>query len=196
MSGAINELIDLFARLPGIGRRSATRLVFHLIDSDPRYINRLGEALSKFHGAIKKCSICANISDTDPCDICQDTQRDDSVICVVENIPDLWAVNSGGSFKGMFHVLHGLLAPLDGISPEDLNLDLLLHRVNKYKVKEVIVATRPSVEGEVTAMLIQQTLEKTEARITRIAQGVPHGSELEYIDARTLEHAFTGRRDM
>ncbi|MBN2803676.1 MAG: recombination protein RecR [Deltaproteobacteria bacterium] len=195
MSDAISQLIDLFSRLPGIGKRSAARLVFHIIETDQRFAQKLGDSLKEFHLNIKKCSSCANITDTDPCNICVDLKRESSIVCVVENVPDLWAVNSGGTYRGKFHVLHGLLAPLDGIGPEDLNIKLLYDRVKKESVKEVIIATRPSVEGEATAMLIKENLKDMDVKITRIASGVPHGSELEYIDSNTLERAISGRRE-
>lgn len=196
MTGAIQEMIDLFSRLPGVGRRSATRLVFHLLETSPDYAVRLGTALCEFHQKIERCSQCANISDQNPCPVCSDSHRDPSVICVVENVPDLWAIDSGGSFRGVYHVLHGLLAPLDGVGPDDLNIDLLADRIRNDAVTEVIVATRPSVEGEATAMLIRQSLSGFPITISRIASGVPLGGELEYTDARTLERAIQDRKKM
>ncbi|MBN2341709.1 MAG: recombination protein RecR [Deltaproteobacteria bacterium] len=196
MTGAILEMIDLLARLPGIGRRSATRLVFHLLDANPEYAQRLGAALCDFHNQIERCSECANMSDQNPCPICTDHHRDDKTVCVVENIPDLWAVDSGGTYRGKFHVLHGLLSPLDGIGPDDLNVDLLIDRIKRNHIGEVIVATRPSVEGEATAMLIRQSIGALPVKVTRIASGVPLGSELEYADARTLERALQDRKEM
>lgn len=196
MTDTIFEMIDLFARLPGIGRRSATRLVFHLLDSSPEYANRLGTALCKFHSQIERCGRCANMSDQNPCPICTDNHRDAKTICVVENIPDLWAIDSGGTYRGHFHVLHGLLAPLDGIGPDELNIDLLVHRVQTEHIDEIIVATRPSVEGEATAMLIRQSLVHEPIKVTRIASGIPLGSELEYADARTLERALQDRKEI
>ena len=194
MSGAIQEMIDLFSRLPGVGRRSATRLVFHLLDASPEYAVRLGTALCEFHNRIERCSECANMSDQNPCPVCSDHHRDHRVICVVENIPDLWAIDSGGTYRGVYHVLHGLLAPLDGVGPDDLNIDLLVDRVRNNDVNEVIVATRPSVEGEATAMLIRQSLGDFPVIVSRIASGVPLGGELEYTDARTLERAILDRK--
>ncbi|MBN2715503.1 MAG: recombination protein RecR [Deltaproteobacteria bacterium] len=196
MTGAIQEMIELLARLPGVGRRSATRLVFHLLESSPEYAVRLGTALCQFHSQIERCARCANISDRNPCPVCSDSHRDHSVICVVENIPDLWAIDAGGTYRGVYHVLHGLLAPLDGIGPDDLNIDLLSDRVKHDGIDEVIVATRPSVEGEATAMLIRQSLNQLPVRVTRIASGIPLGSELEYADARTLERAIKDRKEI
>lgn len=196
MTGAILEMIDLLARLPGIGRRSATRLVFHLLDANPEYAHRLGTSLCNFHNQIERCHQCANMSDQNPCPICKDPHRDNKVICVVENIPDLWAIDSGGTYRGLFHVLHGLLSPLDGVGPDDLNIDLLVDRTKRGDVKEIIVATRPSVEGEATAMLIRQSVEMLPVKVSRIASGIPLGAELEYADARTLERAIQDRREM
>ncbi|MBN2526891.1 MAG: recombination protein RecR [Deltaproteobacteria bacterium] len=196
MTGAIQEMIELLARLPGVGRRSATRLVFHLLDASPEYAHRLGTALCQFHNQIERCSECANVSDMNPCPVCSDPHRDPKVICVVENIPDLWAIDAGGTYRGVFHVLHGLLAPLDGVGPDDLNVDLLVHRVEQGDIQEVIVATRPSVEGEATAMLIRQALEEQSVKVTRIASGIPLGSELEYTDSRTLERALQDRKEI
>jgi len=196
MTGAIQEMIDLFSRLPGVGRRSATRLVFHLLETSPDYSFRLGTALCEFHNQIERCSQCANISDQNPCPVCSDSHRDSTVICVVENVPDLWAIDSGGTFRGVYHVLHGLLAPLDGVGPDDLNIDLLADRVRNDGITEVIVATRPSVEGEATAMLIRQSLKDFPVTVSRIASGVPLGGELEYTDARTLERAIQDRKKM
>lgn len=196
MARAIQDLSDLLSRLPGVGKRTATRLAFHLLKAKEDYARALGESISTLHERVCRCSTCANISDTDPCHICQDPGRDQRVVCVVESVPDLWAIEAAGTYRGAFHVLHGLLKPLDGIGPDDLNLDLLRERVISGEVREVILATRPSVEGEATALLVRQLLEGTGAAMSRIASGIPHGSELEYTDARTLERALTDRREM
>jgi len=196
MSGAIAELAELLSRLPGIGRRSATRLAFHLLKANPEYVKKLGETVGALHDRIRRCSICANIGDDDPCAICADGARSGRTICVVESVPDLWAIEEAGTFRGRYHVLHGLLKPLDGVGPAELNLATLKDRVVREGVEEVIVATRPSVEGEATALLVKQTLAGVQVRITRIASGVPHGSELEYADGRTLVRALDDRRDL
>lgn len=196
MGDPIQELAELFSRLPGIGKRTATRLVFHLLNTSPDYAGKLGSALSEFHSKIQKCDVCANISQQNPCPICSDPIRNQQIICVVENIPDLWAIETGGTYKGHYHVLHGLLAPLDGIGPDDLNIPLLEKAVVSKQATEIIVATRPSVEGEATALLIRQQLSHRGIKITRIASGIPHGSELEYTDARTLERALDDRREI
>jgi recombination protein RecR len=196
MAGAIQDLAELLARLPGVGRRTATRLVFHLLKANDDYTDALGNSIATLHEKVCRCSTCANISDSDPCSICNDANRDARLICVVESVPDLWAIESSGSYRGRFHVLHGLLKPLDGVGPDDLNVDLLSDRAHKSEVEEVIVATRPSVEGEATALLIKHTLAEAGVRLTRIASGVPHGSELEYTDSRTLDRAIYDRREI
>jgi recombination protein RecR len=196
MSGAIAELAELLARLPGIGRRSATRLAFHLLKANRDYVRALGESVGALHDRVRRCSICANVGDEDPCGICADPARAGRALCVVEGVPDLWAIEEAGTFRGRYHVLHGLLKPLDGVGPAELNLATLAERVAGEGVDEVIVATRPSVEGEATALLIKQTLAGAGVRVTRIASGVPHGSELEYADGRTLVRALDDRRDL
>ncbi len=189
-------MADLLARLPGIGRRTATRLAFHLLKANPDYGKALGEAVATLHERVERCTECANIADSSPCYICADPGRNKKVVCVVESVPDLWAVESSGTFRGTFHVLHGLLKPLDGVGPDDLNLTLLRQRIKEDGIEEVIVATRPSVEGEATALLVRQMLSGLPVTITRIASGIPHGSELEYTDSRTLERALDDRREM
>ena len=196
MAKAIKEIADLLARLPGVGSRTAMRLAFHLLESNEEYTSALGESIKKLKENVKHCSVCANISDTDPCDICEDDSRNAKLLCVVENIPDLWAIEKSSTYRGRFHVLQGLLRPLDGIGPDDLNIGQLRQRVKKDGIEEVIVATKPSVEGEATALLVKQTLKSLKVKISRIASGVPHGSEIEYIDSRTLERALEHRRDM
>ncbi len=195
MSDPIRTLSDLLARLPGVGKRTALRLTFHLLSAPQEYSLRLGQEISTIRDRVKPCSICKNMSDQDPCSICSDGKRDGSIICVVANVPDLWAIEESGSYRGLYHVLHGLIAPLDGKGPEDLPLELLNERVVNTQVKEVIIATRPSVEGEATALFIRQMLEG-KAEVTRIASGIPHGGELEYADSVTLGRAFEGRRGM
>ncbi|NLN63362.1 MAG: recombination protein RecR [Myxococcales bacterium] len=195
-SGTIHELTALLSRLPGIGKRTAARLVFHLLDADTDYVRHLGATVAALPDKIFRCAICGNLDESNPCHLCADPSRDATLICVVERIPDLWAVETGGTFRGRYHVLHGLLSPLDGVGPDDLNLALLHQNVTAQQVREVIVATRPSVEGEATALLIQQTLADTGVAVSRIAAGVPHGSEIEYTDARTLERALADRKAM
>jgi recombination protein RecR len=196
MSGAIAELAELLGRLPGVGRRSATRLTFHLLKANSEYVRRLGESITALHERVRRCSICANVGDEDPCAICADRVRSSAAVCVVESVPDLWAIEESGTFRGRYHVLHGLLKPLDGVGPDDLNLATLRDRIAAEGIIEVIIATRPSVEGEATALLVKQSLHGLDVRVTRIASGVPHGSELEYADGRTLTRAIDDRREL
>jgi len=192
----IAELIALWSRLPGVGERTATRLAFWVLGGDPAYARALGESLKEIHERIRRCKECGNFCADETCPICRDVKRDDKVICVVARVPDLVALERSGSFRGRYHVLHGLLAPLDGISPEDLPLDGLAARVEKLGVEEVIVATPLSVEGEATALYVAEVLEKSQAKVSRIASGVPHGGELEFTDQVTLGRALEGRKPL
>jgi recombination protein RecR len=196
MATAIHELSALLSRLPGVGKRTATRLAFHLIDAPEEYARRLGENIASLHQRVTVCSVCGNLDDVDPCSICTAHGRDDRAICVVAGVPDLWAVEESSAFRGRFHVLHGLLSPIDGKGPDDLNLASLRSRVESNGIEEVVIATRPSVEGEATALLVRETLSGIAVKVTRIATGVPHGGELEYADSVTLGRAFDDRRDV
>ncbi|MFO0692247.1 MAG: recombination mediator RecR [Polyangiales bacterium] len=190
----IAELVRLVARLPGIGERSATRIVFHVLGSDPTYAAALGDALSNLHARVKRCEECGNYGPDAICRICADPRRDPTRLCVVARVPDLVAIERSGTFRGRYHVLHGLLAPLDGIGPADLPLDALRARVVRDQVEEVIVATPLNVEGEATALYVAETLRGTTAQVSRIASGVPHGGELEFTDQVTLGRALEGRK--
>lgn len=196
MTDAIQDLAKLLSRLPGVGQRTALRLTFHMLRAEEEYLQRLGETIATIRDRIHPCSTCRNLTEEDPCPICSNENRDRSQICVVANVPDLWAFEDSGSYRGMYHVLHGLLAPLDGILPEDLHVDLLKERVQSQGVREVIIATRPSVEGEATALLVGQFLGGLPVRLTRIASGIPHGGEIEYSNKETLGRALKERRDM
>jgi recombination protein RecR len=196
MADAIQELAALLARLPGVGKRNALRLTFHLLKAPTEYTEQLGKMMLSIHDQVNKCSICANLTEKDPCPICTGPKRDNNLICVVASVPDLWAIEESGAFHGRYHVLHGLLAPLDGIGPDDLNVGQLRARIQKEDIEEVIVATRPSVEGEATALLIRQTLEGLTVKVSRIASGISYGGELEYADRMTLGQALAGRLEM
>lgn len=195
MAGAIEDLAAQLARLPGIGRRTALRLTFHLLKAPEEYTQTLGQAIASFHQRVRQCSLCNNLSEEDPCSLCTDRSRNPHLICVVANVPDLWAIEQSGVYRGLYHVLHGLLAPLDGIGPDDLRLDQLERRVAEGDINEIIIATRPSVEGEATALLISKILGGTKVKVTRIASGIPHGGELEYADRMTLGRAIDDRRE-
>lgn len=192
----IGELIALLSRLPGIGERTATRLAFHVLAAEPEYARALGERLTTIHDEVVRCERCANFCAGPLCRICADPGRNDAVICVVARVPDLSAIEKSGSFRGRYHVLHGLLAPLDGVGPDQLPLDGLVARVDEGEVEEVVVATPLSVEGEATALYLAQVLRPKGVRVSRIASGIPHGGELEYADQVTVGRAFEGRREL
>jgi len=194
---AIEDLVAELAKLPGIGRKTAQRLTFHLLKEPPEVAGRLAEAIRRVREQVHACGTCGNLSDTDPCAICADPRRDASVLCVVEEPGDLTAIERAGQFRGRYHVLGGRLSPLDGMGPEALQIDRLLARVsNGAGVREVIVATNPSMEGEVTATYLQQVLRVTGVKVTRIARGLPVGGDLEYADGVTIAQALQARREM
>jgi recombination protein RecR len=194
---AIEELTELFARLPGIGRRTARRLVFHLLATSAEYCEALGGAVAELRTRVRHCTRCGNFTEDDPCSICRDPRRDERQICVVTSAADLLAIERTGAFRGAYHVLGGVLAPLDGVGPEDLRIDALLHRLADLGgVEELILATPPSVEGEATASFVADLARPHASRITRIASGVPHGGDLELSDPVTLGRAMDGRRTL
>ena len=186
-----NRLIDELSRLPGVGRKTAQRLAFHFLSSDVELSHSLSNALLDIKQKIKNCSSCHGITEEDPCKICSDEKRNSSLICVVENVYDIFVFEKTNSFSGRYHILGGALSPLDGIGPEDLNIDTLLERV--VEGMEVIIATNPSVEGETTALYLSNILGKKGASVTKLARGVPVGSDLEYVDEATLIRAMEGR---
>ncbi len=192
----IDELVGLLSRLPGIGRRSARRLVFHLLSTSPEYCTSLGEAIATLRQRVRPCSICGNFTEDDPCGICDDPQREDQLLCVVTSAADLMAIERTGAFHGRYHVLGGLLAPLDGVGPEDLRVEELVSRVTDSEPEELILATPPSVEGEATASYVAELVRDKVKQITRIASGVPHGGELELSDPVTIGRALEGRRNL
>lgn len=192
---SVASLIEIFESLPGIGPKTAARLTYYLIHAPDSVSQRLSESAGELKAKTKICSICQNITETDPCEICDDPQRDQSIICVVEDPLDVWAIDKSGSFGGLYHVLHGVIAPLENIGPEELRIGELLKRLNNDDVKEIILATNPSMEGEATAMYLQRLIKPLGIKTTRIARGIPIGAELEYADEVTLRRAFEGRRD-
>jgi len=192
----IATLIALLSRLPGVGERTAARLAFHVLEGDAQYAQSLGQALSTIHDQVTQCEVCGNYGAESRCTICRDPRRDESIICVVAKVPDLIALEALGSFRGRYHVLHGLLAPLDGIGPDQLPLDALERRIDEDRVKEIIVATPLNVEGEATALFVANTLASSPVRVSRIAAGVPHGGELEFTDQVTLGRALEDRRSL
>jgi recombination protein RecR len=192
----IGELVALLARLPSIGERTATRLAFHVLGGDAEYAKALGESLATVHERVLECVHCGNYGAEEVCRICADPRRETRALCVVARVPDLVAIERSGTFRGRYHVLHKLLAPLDGVGPEDLPLDRLLERTKTSDVEEIIVATPLSVEGEATALYIAEVLAEAGVRVSRIASGVPHGGELEFTDQVTLGRALEGRKDI
>lgn len=192
----IGELVALLSRLPGIGERTATRLAHHMLAGEAEYARALGESLAHIHERVVRCEECANFCGGPRCALCEDPKRDERVLCVVARVPDLSAIEKSGSFRGRYHVLHGLLAPLDGVGPDQLPLDDLTRRIKETGVSEVVVATPLSVEGEATALYLAQVVRPLGVRISRIASGIPHGGELEYADQVTVGRAFEGRREL
>lgn len=194
-SAAIEALVAELSRLPGIGRRSAQRMVFALAKFPRSDVLRLAGALTALAEQVHLCTVCANLTEADPCEICAQAGRDRQTICVVEEAPDLAAIEKTGSFKGLYHVLHGALSPLDGVGPEDLKIKELLARLRE-DVKEVILATNPSVEGEATAVYLARLIRPMGIRTTRIAQGLPMGAAIELADQNTLSRALSGRSEV
>jgi recombination protein RecR len=197
MADPIRRLVQELARLPGIGEKTATRLAFHLIRSNRQQVRDLAQALLDATDKIRLCSVCMNMTEDDPCPLCTDTRRDPEVICVVATPSDLIAIDRGGHFRGRYHVLHGLLSPLEGIGPDDLRIAELVRRLGAAPtgagVREVIIATSPSVDGEATAMYIARTIKPLGVIVSRIATGLPVGGELEYSDQATIARALAGR---
>lgn len=193
----IDELTAEFAKLPGIGRKTATRLTFFLLKQPRHAAERLARAILAVTERVGVCSACGNLSESEPCPICRDPRRDPSLVCVVEEASDINAIERTGEFRGLYHVLGGHLSPLDGIGPEELRIEGLQRRlVNGSPVREVIVATNPSMEGEVTATYLRGILEPSGVRVTRIALGLPVGGDLEYTDSVTIGQALAARREM
>lgn len=195
-SESVERLINRLARLPGIGRKSAARVAFHILKLSKEEASEIADAIREVKDKVGSCSICCNISETDPCAICQDTRRRRDVICVVEEAADAAALDKAEGFGGLFHILGGRLSPLDGIGPDDLHVKELLARLNDGSVTEVILATNPNVEGEATATYLSRMLRPMGIRVTRIARGLPVGSDLEYADSATLSRALEGRQDI
>ena len=194
VSADIERLIGLLAKLPGLGPRSARRAVLHLVKRRESLAQPLAKAMAETLDNIKTCSRCGNLDSQDPCALCRDPKRDGSVICVVEDVADLWALERSAAFRGHYHILGGTLSALDGIGPEDLNISGLLARVNEDGVKEVILATSATVDGQTTAHFLADKLAGTKAEVTELAHGVPVGGELDYLDDGTLSAALRDRR--
>lgn len=194
-ANSVERLANRLARLPGIGRKSANRLAFHILKLSNEDAFELADTIREVKEKVGFCSCCNNISETDPCQICIDPKRSKDIICVVEETPDAAAIDKAENFNGMFHILGGKLSPLDGIGPDDLKISELLERIHTGEIKEIIIATNPNVEGEATALYLAGLLKPLGLIISRIARGLPVGSDLEYADSATLSRALEGRQE-
>lgn len=193
---ALDELAESFSRLPGIGKKSAMRIAYHLLKSDSVFLNQFANELATLQQRIKQCSICGTYTETDPCPICTSAKRDRSLICVVEQPQDVQTIEASKEFSGLFHVLGGVISPLDGIGPEQLSISKLVERVQAEHISEVIIATNPTIDGDVTALYLQRALKDTGVTVSRLASGLPVGGDLEYADKLTLARSFSKRQTL
>jgi recombination protein RecR len=190
----VQQVINEFKRLPGIGRKSAQRIAFHLIRRPNEEGKRLAEAISELKARLKLCSLCNNIAGADPCGICSDANRNSRLVCIVEEPFNVLSIEKTGQFKGVYHVLHGAISPIDGVGPDDLKIKNLFSRLREGAVEEVIVATNPTIEGETTALYLAKLIKPLDIKVSRIASGIPVGSDLEYSDEVTISRAITARQ--
>ena len=197
MSRLLQEAVSEFAKLPGIGRRTALRLAMHLLKMDASAVEQMTDSIARFRRDIRYCELCNNLSDTDRCPICNNPERDRSTICVVEQVGDLMSIENTHQYKGLYHVLGGVISPMQGVGPSDLKIDLLLDKVASGSVKEVILAISTSVEGETTLFYIMNRLKQyPDVKVSTIARGIGFGDELEYVDELTITHALLNRREV
>ena len=197
MSRLLQEAVAEFAKLPGIGRRTALRLAMHLLKMDTSSVEQMTDSIARFRRDIRHCELCNNLSDTDRCPICNNPERDRSTICVVEQVGDLMSIDNTHQYKGLYHVLGGVISPMQGVGPSDLKIDLLLDKVAAGSVKEVILAISTSVEGETTLFYIMNRLKQyPDVKVSTIARGIGFGDELEYVDELTITHALLNRREV
>lgn len=192
----IANLIEQLSKLPGIGRKTAQRLAFFILEMDDLEVEKLSKSMLDAKEKIRLCNICCNLTDSDSCQICQDTHRDKTIICVVEGAKDIIAMERSRDYKGQYHVLHGVISPMDNIGPNDIRIKELLARLSDGEVHEVILATNPKVEGEATALYLSKLIKPLGVRVTRIAHGIPVGGDLEYFDEVTLSKAIENRREI
>ena len=195
-SPSIEKLIESFERLPSIGHKTAQRLAFYMLDLSEEETKEFIDSIVNAKKNLKFCSKCFNLSDTDPCNICSNPKRDESIICVVEDVKDIIAMEKTHEFKGVYHVLHGSISPMNGIGPDDIKIKELLTRIMEGEIKEIILATNPRVEGEATSMYISKLVKPLGVKVTRIARGIPIGGDLEYTDEITLTKALEGRSEI
>ncbi len=193
---SLKSLIDCFKKLPGVGEKTAERFSLSVLDFDEKLIESFSDSIKDVKYKIKRCSICNNLTESDVCDICRDDSRDSSVICVVSEAKNSILFEKIGSYRGKYHILNGLISPLDGIGPEDINIDKLIERIDNEGVSEVILALKPSIEGETTSLYISKVLSGKGVCVTKIAQGIPLGADMEYIDMLTLEMALSDRKEI
>ena len=191
---AIERLVRELSKFPGVGEKTATRLALHILRSSTEDVHSLAESILAVKEKVQLCTICFNMSDSEKCNICKNESRDSRLVCVVEGPQDVAAIERTGEFRGLYHVLHGVLSPLDGIGPEDLKIESLVEKVASGRIEEVIMATNPKVEGETTALYVAKLLKPFGVKVTRLAQGLPMGGELEYFDEATVSKALEGRR--
>lgn len=194
--GSLQDLIDALGKLPGIGPKSAQRLAFYFLQTDPMSVENLARLLVEVKQKVKSCKTCGAVSETEVCNLCNDARRDQTSICVVEEAKDISAIEKTREFKGRYHVLGGVISPIDGIGPDQLRIKDLIKRVDAEKIQEIIIATNPNLEGEATAAYLVKVLEPTQVLVTRLASGLPVGGELEYADEVTLGRALKGRRQV
>ncbi|MCX8075206.1 MAG: recombination mediator RecR [Clostridia bacterium] len=195
-SNSVNKLINQFEKLPGIGHKSAVRLAFYILESPESVSKEMASSIIEAKQKIRFCSKCFNLTENDPCEICSNTKRDESTICVVENVKDVIAMEKTHEYKGFYHVLHGSISPMNNITAGDIKIKELLERLKDDAIKEIILATNPTIEGEATAMYISRLIKPLGIRVTRIAHGIPVGGDLEYTDEITLIKAMEGRREI
>ena len=190
---SLNDLIDSLKKLPSIGEKSAERLAFAIMNMDDEESNTLSDSIKNVKTKIKKCKLCGNITEADICEICSNESRDSSLICVVEDSKNIITLEKTGTYKGKYHVLNGLISPIDGRGPDDININSLIEKVNKEKIKEIIIAISPTLEGETTALYISKLLEGSNVIVSKIAYGIPIGADMEYLDPMTLSMALSNR---
>lgn len=192
-SQLIEKAVESFNSLPGIGRKTALRLTLHLINKDPEWVRKFSDAFVSLRDGLKECTICHNLGDNDICSICSNARRDEGIICVVESIRDLMAIEETGLYNGKYHILGGLISPIDGIGPDDLNLDDLYDRINQHSAQEIIMAISPNIEGETTMYYISKKLQGLNIKVSTIARGISFGGDLEYADEVTLGRSIVSR---
>jgi len=193
---SIKKIVDSFKMLPGIGEKTAERLAFYLLNMDEENVNFLSNSIVDAKRKLHKCPICSNITDKEKCNICSSSERDNKILCIVEDTRNIFLFEKTGSFNGFYHVLDNLISPLDGINPEDIGIEKLVKRIENSSFSEIIIAVKPTIEGETTSLYIKKILEGLNIKVTRIASGIPLGADIEYIDSLTLERALIDRKEI